>query len=98
MDTVSLGSALKRLRQAAGLTQRELSDRLGVKPTYISHLEADRKEPSVSLLRRFASHLEVPPGLLLAIAIWADLPEPERVRYEPILKHLVELSAPDAEV
>lgn len=95
MHTLTLGSALKRLRQAAGMTQRELSQRLDVDSTYLSHLEADRKEPSVSLLKNVAAVLEVPVGLLLATAMWVDLPEDARVQFEPIIRKLLDVTAND---
>jgi transcriptional regulator with XRE-family HTH domain len=95
MDMLTLGSTLKRLRQAAGMTQRELSQRLDVDPTYLSHLEADRKEPSLALLKSFAAIVDVPPSVLLATAMWVDLPEQERARFQPVLQMLLDISAND---
>lgn len=55
----------------------------------MSHLEADRKEPSLDLIRRMAEVLKVPPGFLLATALWMDLPTAERETYGPILEALL---------
>jgi transcriptional regulator with XRE-family HTH domain len=95
---LTLGSALKRLRQAAGLTQRELSERLDVDSTYLSHLEADRKEPSMTLLKSMAAVLEIPPGLLLATAMWVDLPPDQRARFEPMMAKLLEMASGEDEI
>ena len=90
---MTLGDAIRRLRQAAGLTQKDLAELLDVDKTYVSHLEADRKEPSIQLLRGLASVLEVPPGLLLAISLWADLPVEQKEIYQPIIDRLLEIAA-----
>jgi transcriptional regulator with XRE-family HTH domain len=89
---ITLGNAIRRLRQAAGLTQKDLAERLEVDKTYVSHLEADRKEPSIQLLRGLASVLEVPPGLLLAVSLWTDLPAEQKQIYQPIIDRLIEIA------
>jgi transcriptional regulator with XRE-family HTH domain len=88
---MTLGKAIKRLRRAAGLTQRDLATKLQVNSTYISHLEADRRDPSIALLRKLGSTLNVPPGLLIGITLWSELPEPQRSIYEGIIERLLEL-------
>jgi transcriptional regulator with XRE-family HTH domain len=89
---LTLGSAIRRLRSAGGLTQKQLAERLSVNSSYISHLEADRKEPSLELLRNLAQSLDVPPGVLLAILLWVELPAEDRDLYEPIFESLVALA------
>ena len=57
---------LKRLRKEAGLTQRELAERVNVTLGYISHLEKGiRKNPSLDLVERIAAVLDVPIAELL---------------------------------
>lgn len=90
---LTLGSAIRQLRGAAGLTQKELAERLGISPTYVSHLEAGRKEPSVQLLRDLAKSLDVPFGFLLAIVLWVDLPPAERAAYQPLMEGLLNVAA-----
>jgi len=90
---LTLGQAIRRLRGAGGLTQRELAKLLETDATYLSHIEADRKEPSLALLRSLAEELEVPPGVLLAYALFADLPQGEQDRYQPIMDRLLEIAA-----
>ena len=61
---MSVGRAVKLLRVAAGLKQKNLAERLDVSPNYLSLVENDRREPSVSFLRNLASEIGVPLGLL----------------------------------
>jgi len=51
---------LKRARVRRGWTQRELAARAGTKEQYVRHLEAGRKTPSLTLLRKLATVLKVP--------------------------------------
>lgn len=90
--TLTLGAALKRCRISAGLTQQQLAEMVGVDHTFISHLERDRKDPSVKLLRRIASATGVPSGMFLALAFWVDLPDAERDAYRPFVTALLRLA------
>jgi transcriptional regulator with XRE-family HTH domain len=65
---------------------------LDVDPTYISHLEKDRRDPSVKLLRRIAAVSQVPTMMLIALALWSELPEEERNAFRPLLASLTRLS------
>jgi transcriptional regulator with XRE-family HTH domain len=90
----TLGGAIKRLRAASGMTQKEFAEVLSISSTYLSNLEADRREPSIQLLRKMASSLSVPVGLFLAVALSTDLPEtPEASSYQPLISKLIELAA-----
>jgi transcriptional regulator with XRE-family HTH domain len=48
---IRFGKTIRKLRAEHGLKQRELAARLSVTPTYLSHLEHDRVEPSIRLLK-----------------------------------------------
>lgn len=93
MQSLTLGTTIKRLRMAAGLSQRELAEKLDVAPSYVSHLEANRREPSVQLLRKLATELSVPPGFLLALTLLTEIPEEQREAYREVFERLVELAA-----
>jgi transcriptional regulator with XRE-family HTH domain len=88
---VTIGKAIRQLRQASGLTQKELASLAGIHASYLSHVEADRREPSVTLLRALAQNLNVPPGLFLAILLSADLPAADQKVYQPIISRLIQL-------
>ncbi len=62
---MKLGMALKVVRTASGIKQKDIATKLGVTPNYISLLEGGKREPSISFLKRLAKVLKVPTGLLL---------------------------------
>lgn len=72
---ITLGTTIRRLREESGLTQRELAKRVDVSTSHISHIESDRRDPSVEVLRRLAGGLSVWPGLLLGALLQTELPE-----------------------
>jgi transcriptional regulator with XRE-family HTH domain len=90
---ISLGTAVRRLRDVRGLSQSVLARQMGVDPTYISHLESDRREPSLRVLRNLAGALQVPAATLFAIAVWSELPPAERSPFEGFVGTLVRGSA-----
>ena len=54
-----LGDELRKAREAAGLTQEEVSFRAGVHRTYVSLLERDKKSPTLDVLFRICGALGV---------------------------------------
>jgi tetratricopeptide (TPR) repeat protein len=57
-DPAAVGQRLRQSREAAGLTQRELSFR-GCTAAYVSRIEAGARVPSLQILREFAKRLGV---------------------------------------
>jgi transcriptional regulator with XRE-family HTH domain len=66
---MTLGNAIKLIRTARKIKQRELALLLNVSPNYLSMLEADRRLPSIGFLKKLASKLRIPSGLFL---LWAE--------------------------
>jgi transcriptional regulator with XRE-family HTH domain len=60
-----LGTNLRAARKKLDLTQEQVAERSGVHPTEVSRIEAGKRDPQVSTLRKLAAALEVPPGELL---------------------------------
>lgn len=87
---ITLGSTVRRLREASGLTQQGLASRVGVSASHISHIESDRRDPSVELLRRLAEAFSVWPGLLLGALLQAELPEEFRDLFEEAVESILE--------
>jgi transcriptional regulator with XRE-family HTH domain len=71
---MSVGRAVKFARVAAGIKQKELADRLDVSPNYLSLIENDKREPSLSFLRNLAGEMAIPLGLLF-LNVDSDLSE-----------------------
>lgn len=59
---------LKQLRQKYKLTQSELADILGLKPTAISNYESQRNEPSFEKLISLSKYFDVSCDYLLGIS------------------------------
>lgn len=53
-----LGRAIRKQREALGLSQEKLADRCGFDRTYISMLERGKRNPSLLNLLRLADGLE----------------------------------------
>ncbi len=62
----SLGADLRALRKSRGLTLSELAEALGRSVGWLSQVERDMSEPSISDLRLIARSLDVPMSLLFA--------------------------------
>jgi transcriptional regulator with XRE-family HTH domain len=60
-----LGTNLREARERLGLTQEQVAERSGVHATEVSRIEAGKRDPQVSTLKRLAAALEVAPGRLL---------------------------------
>jgi transcriptional regulator with XRE-family HTH domain len=62
---VVFASNLRRLREAAGLSQDELGLRAGVGVSNVSRYESAKRDPSVRTVARLADALGVDPAQLL---------------------------------
>lgn len=56
---------LRRYRDAAGLSQQELADSVGIGKSYISSLELGYRAPNINLLVKIADALHISPGQLV---------------------------------
>jgi DNA-binding XRE family transcriptional regulator len=56
----TLGQKIRSAREACGLTQAELAVRAHVAQAYLSYLEQDQREPSLSIAARLAVELKIP--------------------------------------
>lgn len=58
-DTTGFGARLKALREAAGLTQQQLADLVGMKAQNVTRLETGGREPAWETVIRLAKALKV---------------------------------------
>ena len=65
---IGLSKAIRQLRMEIHLSQEALGHRANIHPTWSSHIESGRVNPTWGHVRRIASGLEVPLPLLAAIA------------------------------
>lgn len=54
-----LARNLQRIRRERGLTQEQLSGRTNIHQTYLSGIEGGKKNPTIDLIERLASALNV---------------------------------------
>lgn len=62
---MDIGKGLRFIRVAAGLQQKDLAQRLGISQNYLSLLENNKAEPSLSLLRKVSDEFDIPTSFLL---------------------------------
>jgi len=72
---LGLGAALREFRVNQGLSQEDLAHRASLHPTWISHLESGRENPSWATVRRLATALDI---TLADLAARADALEAQR--------------------
>ena len=63
-----IGSALRRLRRAAGMTQEQLGLEAGVQRNFISLIETDQNQPTISTIAKLARALGMKASELVAEA------------------------------
>jgi transcriptional regulator with XRE-family HTH domain len=62
---MKIGHTIRILRTARGISQGALAHRLNVTAGYLSLVEQDKREPSLSFLNRVGKFFDVPVGFLL---------------------------------
>lgn len=62
------GRALRIVRAAKGLSQKEVAERADLNASYVSLLEKEARSPSVDTVSALATALEIPPHLLTLLA------------------------------
>jgi transcriptional regulator with XRE-family HTH domain len=65
---IGLGQAIRKLRTEVELSQETLGLRAEIHPTWISHIESGRINPTWGNVRRIAAGLSVPLPELAALA------------------------------
>jgi transcriptional regulator with XRE-family HTH domain len=65
---IGLGKAIRTLRREKRLSQETLGHRAEIHPTWISHIESGRINPTWGNVRRIARGLDVPLSQLAALA------------------------------
>lgn len=81
MDKNRLGKVLKKIRQQAGLSQKQLADLVDVHQTLIGKIETGETDTTTSVLKKVCLALKVSPVELLfddeGIPDFLKTPEPE---------------------
>lgn len=59
-----VGSVIRDLREAQGITQDELSREIGIARTYLTRIENGKQSPGMDFIRSASRALDVPVALL----------------------------------
>ena len=68
IDVMNIGKTLKLCRTAKELSLDTVAERAGISTSYLSRLENDKREPTLSLVNRVAEALEVPVPVIIFLA------------------------------
>lgn len=60
--------ALRTIRQYHRLSQTEMANQIGISRSYLNEIEHDKKEPSLDILKRYASRFDLPLSSLMLFA------------------------------
>lgn len=89
--TTTFGARLAELRKAAGFTQQELADELGISQRMVAYYEGQTSHPPTTLLPDIARALGVTADALLGVTPIAKARKPASSRLERRLKQLEKL-------
>lgn len=88
MDYYFIGQKIRKVRKSRGLSQEELSEKIGISTTHMSHIETGNTKLSLPVLVDLASVLEVRTDELL----FDDTPAQRTAAMEAIAQILDECS------
>lgn len=66
MDYYAIGQRIRKIRKARGLSQEELSEKIGISTTHMSHIETGNTKLSLPVFVDLASALEIRTDELLS--------------------------------
>jgi transcriptional regulator with XRE-family HTH domain len=93
MEQVLFGERLKNAREASGMSQETMANRLGVKPSTLEKWESGKLHPRANRLQMVASLLNVPLMWLLAGSQNVPNPMAGASNREIMLQKIVDLNS-----
>lgn len=70
---MSIGKAIKKLREKHGFSQQDLAESIGISQGYLSLVEKELREPGFDLIKKIARVLNIPQQLILLLACDRDV-------------------------
>lgn len=65
---MNYAKGIETARTRRGLSKRKLAMLIGVDPSYVTHLEAGKKTPSLTVVELIARALDIPVALLMLLS------------------------------
>lgn len=90
-ETMSFGARLTELRKAAGFTQQELADEVGVSRRMLAYYEVQSDHPPTTLLPALATALKISTDELLGVAPARRVAKPRNTRLERRIQEIDKL-------
>lgn len=94
---MSLAERIKTARNKAGYTQRDLAKIINVKPVTISAWEVGRNEPSITMLKKLASVLNVSFEYLAGVDQDKNTDEKPLTKNQKLIAYSIDPSVSDEE-
>lgn len=69
MDYKDFGARIRLVRRKAGMTQEQLSEKIGMSASFLGHLERGTRVPSLETLVAICNELHVAPEYLLSASL-----------------------------
>jgi XRE family transcriptional regulator, regulator of sulfur utilization len=91
--TMDLGKEIQKLRKEKSMTQGDFADKCEITQTYLSQIENNQKEPTLSVLKKISEVLQIPLPILFYLSLNVDDVSPDKreafILLEPSIKSLI---------
>lgn len=82
---MEIGTVIKNFRKLKGIKQKDLAAKAQISSTYLSQIESNSKDPTLSKIKTISDSLEIPLSVLLFISLSdKDIPKSKRVAFNAI--------------
>ena len=90
---MQIGKTIKDLRKKKGLKQIEFAKKCNLSQSYLSLIEKEKKEPTLSMLKQIAAVLETPVPVLVFLSLSEeDIAQSKREAFrtlDPLIKSMI---------
>lgn len=90
---MDISNSLVSLRKKTGLKQIHAAATIGISQTYLSQIEAGKKEPSTELLQRICKVYDIPASVMYFMAMTVDdVPKKKQrifLELKPVIDNLI---------
>lgn len=87
---MNIGLALRKLRKGKGINQTIFAERCGITQTYVSNIEKGLKKPSLPVLEKMASVLDMPLPILFWFTITESDIQPEKLSFYNLVRPVMD--------